>query len=98
MRNEIISHMEMCLREGRSLQRGMNYSVGGTHSVLLMSVRPGSPYDDALLDGGSTLIYEGHDMAKSQRFSQPKMLDQPEYPPSGKLTENGKFHKAAQEF
>jgi hypothetical protein len=98
MRNEIISYMEMCLREGQSLQRGMNYNVGGTHSVLLMSVRPGAPYDDVLLDGGSILIYEGHDVAKSLRFSQPKLLDQPEYLPSGKLSENGKFHKAAQEF
>jgi hypothetical protein len=31
-------------------------------------------------------------------FPQPKLLDQPEYLPSGKLSENGKFHKAAQEF
>ncbi|HKQ08198.1 MAG TPA: HNH endonuclease [Blastocatellia bacterium] len=98
MRNEIISYMEMCMREGQSLQRGMNYSVGGTHSVLLMSLRPGSPYDDALTDGGSTLLYEGHDVPRSLRFAQPKLLDQPEYLPSGKLSENGKFHKAAQEF
>jgi hypothetical protein len=98
MRNEIISYMEMCMREGQSLQRGMNYNVGGTHSVLLMSVRPGAPYDDQLVDNGSTLIYEGHDVAKSIQFPQPKLLDQPEYLPSGKLSENGKFHKAAQEF
>lgn len=98
MRNEIISYMEMCLRERQSLQRGMNYSVGGTHSVLLMSVRLGAPYDDVLLDGGSTLIYEGHDVARSSQFPQPKLLDQPEYLPSGKLSENGKFHKAAQGF
>jgi hypothetical protein len=63
-----------------------------------MSVRPGAPYDDVLLNGGSTLIYEGHDLARSLRFPQPKLLDQPEHLPSGKLSENGKFHKAAQDF
>ena len=86
------------MRERQSLQRGMNFGVGGTHSVLLMSVRPGAPYDDQLADGGFTLIYEGHDVAKSLQFPQPKLFDQPERLPSGKLTENGKFHKAAQEF
>jgi hypothetical protein len=38
MPNEIISYLEMCRREGSSLQRGMNFGLGGTHSVILMSV------------------------------------------------------------
>jgi hypothetical protein len=37
MANEIISYIEMCRREGASLQRGMNFGIGGTHSVILMS-------------------------------------------------------------
>jgi hypothetical protein len=98
MANEIISYFEMCQRERSSLQRGMSFNVGGTHSVILMSVRPNAPYDDLLLDGGSTLIYEGHDVPRSLACPNPKSLDQPEKSPAGTLTQNGKFRKAAQDF
>jgi len=98
MANEIIPYIEMCRREGASLQRGMNYELGGNHSVILMSVRPGAPYADRFEDDGSTLVYEGHDIPRSPEHADPKSFDQPEYSPSGNLTENGKFHRAAQEF
>ena len=39
MSDNVISYIEMCRREGLSLQAGMNFGVGGTHSVILMSVR-----------------------------------------------------------
>jgi hypothetical protein len=98
MANEIIPYIEMCQREGVSLQRGMNYELGGHHSVILMSVRPGAPYADRFEDDGSAIVYEGHDIPRSPQHANPKSLDQPEYSPSGSLTENGKFHRAAQEF
>ncbi|MBI4800811.1 MAG: HNH endonuclease [Desulfarculus sp.] len=98
MANEIITYLEMCQREGVSLQRGMNYKIGGDHSVILMSVRPGAPYADKIEDDGSTIIYEGHDIPKSIGMPNPKAIDQPELTPTGQLTENGKFHKAAQAF
>ena len=98
MANEIIPYLEMCSREGVSLQRGMNYQIGHNHSVILMSVRQGSPYEGRYEDDGTTIIYEGHDVPRSKDISDPKSLDQPEYTPSGNLTENGKFHKAAQEY
>lgn len=98
MANEIISYFEMCRREGSSLQRGMNFNVGGTHSVILMSLRPNAPYDDQILDGGSTLIYEGHDVPRGLTCPNPKLIDQPEKSPAGTLTQNGKFRKAAQDF
>jgi hypothetical protein len=98
MENEIIPYIEMCRREGVSLQRGMNYELGGNHSVILMSVRLGAPYADRFEDDGSTIVYEGHDIPRSHQHENPKSIDQPEYSPSGNLTENGKFHKAAQEF
>jgi len=98
MANEIIPYIEMCQREGVSLQRGMNYELGGNHSVILMSVRPGAPYADRFEDDGSTLVYEGHDVPRSSQHVAPKSFDQPEHSPSGTLTENGKFHRAAQEF
>jgi len=98
MANEIISYIEMCQREGVSLQRGMNFGLGGNHSVILMSVRPNAPYQDELKDGGSVLIYEGHDEPKSLSVPNPKRIDQPDRTSSGTLTQNGLFHKAAQEF
>jgi len=98
MANEIIPYIEMCRREGVSLQRGMNYELGGNHSVILMSVRPGAPYADRFEDDGSTLVYEGHDIPRSFQHADPKSFNQPEYSPSGNLTENGKFYRAAQEF
>ena len=97
MANEIIPYMEMCIREGTSLQRGMNFELRDNHSVILMSVRPGAPYEDQISDDGSTLIYEGHDVPRSPQCPQPKDHDQPRVSGNGRLTQNGMFHKAAQE-
>lgn len=97
MANEIISYLEMCQREGVSLQRGMNFGLGGNHSVILMSLRPNAPYDDELQDGGTVLIYEGHDEPRSQQAPDPKRRDQPERTPAGIPTQNGLFHLSAQE-
>jgi hypothetical protein len=93
--NEIISYMEMCVREGASLQRGMNFGLGTNHSVILMSVRANAPYEDRLEDNGETLIYEGHDEPKSSNNRNPKLVDQPMNTPGGKPTQNGKFYAAA---
>lgn len=98
MANEIISYFEMCNREGTSLQRGMNFHINHNHSVILMSVRPNAPYADRFEDDGSTLIYEGHNVPQSSQQANPKAIDQPYKTPSGRLTENGKFYKAAKEF
>jgi len=98
MANEIISYLEMCSREGVSLQRGMNFSLQGTHSVILMSVRPNAPYADRFEDDGSTIIYEGHDVPRSAKNPDPKQVNQPEFTPSGNLTQNGLFKRAATEF
>lgn len=96
MANEVISYLEMCGREGTSLQRGMNFGLSGDHSVVLMSVRPNAPYRDRLEDNGTTLIYEGHDEPKSAGVPQPKLVDQPYRTAHGTLTQNGRFHEAAQ--
>lgn len=86
----------MCQREGSSLQKGMNFRLGGDHSVILMSLRPNAPYQDRIEENGEILIYEGHDAPKTQGVTEPKHLDQPERTARGGLTENGKFHQAAQ--
>lgn len=85
----------MCRREGASLQRGMNFGLGGDYSVILMSLRRGAPYQDRIEDGGTTLIYEGHDQPKGS-CANPKLADQVERTFSGRPTENGRFHAAAQ--
>ena len=86
----------MCRRERTSLEQGMNFGLGGNHSVILMSVRANAPYRDRLEDSGTTLVYEGHDIPKSASSPNPKVVDQPLAYPSGRPTQNGKFHAAAQ--
>ena len=98
MPNEIIPYIEMCRREGVSLQRGMNYGLRDNHSVILMSLHPGAPYADRLENDGATLIYEGHDVPRSQESPDPKIIDQSERSDNGNLTENGKFRRAAKAY
>jgi len=98
MRGAIISYFDMCQKERASLQRGMNFRLHGRHSVLLMSVRRGAPYRDRVEDNGLTLIYEGHDVPKTPENPEPKRVDQPKHGPTGRLTENGKFHRAARDY
>src|ERR1700692_3925309 len=59
MANEVISYIEMCRREGTSLQQGMNFGIGGNHSVILTSVRGNAPYRDRREDGGTTACLPG---------------------------------------
>ncbi len=98
MDNEIISYIEMCQREASSLQRGMNFDLAEGYSVVLMSVHPNAPYRDRFEEDGTTLVYEGHDAPRSRELPNPKVVDQPEFTPSGTLTENGKFYRSALQF
>ena len=70
----------MCSEEKVNLQKGMNYSLGGNYSVILMSLRQNAPYADRIEEGGKVLIYEGHDWPhykhKGPTFD-PKSVDQP---------------------
>ena len=40
---DIISYLQMCSVEGASLQRGMNFHLAGSVSVIPMSTRDGAP-------------------------------------------------------
>jgi hypothetical protein len=88
----------MCAREGLSLQRGMNFRASPTHSVVLMSVRPGAPYHDEVRDEGRTLIYEGHDAPRTREVPDPKAVDQPLLTDNDTLTQNGRFYMAAEAY
>lgn len=95
---DIISYAEMCFVEnGSSLQRGMNFRVSGNASIILMSLRKGAPYADAVEENGRVLIYEGHDVPRNVHQS-PKTVDQQFQSIKGTITENGKFFRAAEEF
>jgi hypothetical protein len=95
---DVISYMEMCSAIGVNLQRGMNFRLRDTESIILMSLRPGAPYADRLEDEGRILIYEGHDVARSAKVPDPKRVDQPERNPGGSLTQNGLFAEAARKY
>jgi hypothetical protein len=93
---DVISHTEMCAREGKNLQAGMHYRIAPTHSVVLMSTRKGAPYEDEVQEEGRVLIYEGHDLPRSAEVPDPKTVDQPITTRSGTLTQNGRFYMAAE--
>jgi hypothetical protein len=95
---DVISYIDMCREEGASLQRGMNFRLGGRHTVILMSRRRGAPYEDRLEEDGRVLVYEGHDAPRSDAVPDPKKIDQPYAGPSGNLTQNGLFFEAAMRF
>jgi hypothetical protein len=69
--------------------------MGKGYSVFLMAVRKGAPYADAIDEKTGTLIYEGHDVPRTQGGPDPKSVDQPMTTPGGLWTENGKFFRAA---
>ena len=95
---DVLSYIEMCHDLGVNLQRGMNFRLLGDTSLILMSLRHGAPYADRVEDGGSVLIYEGHDVARTQGGPDPKRVDQPEFYPSGRPTQNGLFLAAVREY
>lgn len=95
IRDNIISYREMCdIENVQTLQRGMNYRLNPSYSVILMSQRSNAPYADRIHDDGVTVEYEGHDVSKKSYNHNPKAENQVDIMPSGKLTQNGYFIKA----
>ncbi len=99
IQDDILSYREMCDIEGvQTLQRGMNHRLNPSYSVILMSQRSNAPYQDRIYDDGVTIEYEGHDVSKQGYQHNPKDENQPAKLPSGKLTQNGLFIKAIEEY
>lgn len=95
---DILTYNEVVNIEGFNVQRGMNYRPQNRrYSILLMSVRENSPYNDGFDSNGEKLIYEGEDVSRREN-KNPKDLDQPLFTKNGKLTNNGAFFKAAEDF
>jgi hypothetical protein len=92
MLDQIFSYREMCDAENiQTLQRGMNYRLNPSYSVVLMSRRSNAPYKDRILSDGITIEYEGHDASRISQKIDPKSVDQPKLTKSGNLTQNGHF-------
>lgn len=82
----------MCDAENvQTLQRGMNFHLNHSYSVILMSQRSNAPYKDKIHEDGITIEYEGHNVSRKSYTHNPKLEDQPDKLPSGKLTQNGLF-------
>lgn len=94
---EVISYNQLVMREGgQHIQKGMNFRVQDNYSIVLMSTRKNAPYADVIFDNG-VIKYEGHDVPSTSDLDK-KTLDQELRTGTGKLTENGKFYSAAQEY
>ncbi len=99
IQDDILSYREMCDAEKvQTLQRGMNFRMNSAYSVILMSQRSNAPYQDRVHEDGIIIEYEGHDVSRRAHDHNPKTEDQPDRLPSGRLTQNGYFIKAAKDF
>jgi len=99
IQDDILSYREMCDAEKiQTLQRGMNFQMRPSYSVILMSQRPNAPYHDRVYEDGITIEYEGHDVHKRSHDHNPKAEDQPDKLPNGKLTQNGLFLRAVEKY
>jgi hypothetical protein len=92
------SYREMCDAENvQTLQRGMNFRMKPSYSVILMSQRTNAPYRDRVCDDGVTIEYEGHDVPRRSYDHNPKSEDQADRSPNGRPTQNGLFIRAVDE-
>jgi len=95
---DIFSYNEIVTKEGFNIQRGMNYRPQSKrYSIFLMSVRENAPYNDGFNKEGDQLIYEGEDINRREN-KHPKEVNQSLFTKTGKLTNNGLFFKAAEDF
>lgn len=99
IKDDILSYREMCDTENvQTLQRGMNFRLNPSYSVILMSQRSNAPYKDKVYPDGVSIEYEGHDVPKTSYDFKPKNENQPEKLSSGKLTQNGLFIEAIKKY
>ena len=94
---KVVSYTQLVIKEnGKQIQKGMNFAIQKTYSVVLMSTQKNAPYNDHILDDG-IIEYEGHDVPINLN-PEKKLVDQSLLTPSGIPTENGKFFQAALDY
>ncbi len=93
----ILSANELMEREGIMLQKSMNFRDAGEQlSVFLVLPKEGGEFKDAWDAEKQIYSFEGHDSTTKETGG--KSLDQLLMYAGDKLTENGRFFKAAHEF
>jgi hypothetical protein len=93
----ILSMSELVEREGLMLQKSMNFRDGGELlSVFLVLQKDDGEFKDAWDAKKQTYTFEGHDSTTKETGG--KSLDQLLMYGGDKLTENGRFYKAANAF
>jgi hypothetical protein len=90
----IISANELMAREGVDLRKGMNYRKEPQLSVFLVLPSHGGEYRDEWHADKQLYIYEGHEST----IEGGKAKDQLMMYESGRLSDNGKFYKAAKAY
>ena len=94
---KVISYTQLVIKEnGKQIQKGMNFGIQKTYSVVLMSTQKNAPYNDHILEEG-VIEYEDHDVPSNLNPDK-KLVDQSLLTPSGTPTENGKFFQAALDY
>lgn len=94
-RTSIISSNELIAREGVELHKGMNFRDGAEGISVFLVLQHEDGYKDAWDEKTQTFIFEGHD---STTVEEGKSQDQLLMYSSGRVTDNGKFYKAAHAY
>jgi hypothetical protein len=99
MKDSIISYRELCNKINvNTIQKWMNFRIKNWLTIVLMSVREWSPYNDEIDNINNLLIYEWHDLPKTIDVYDSKIIDQPLITKKWTLTENWKFVKSIEDF
>lgn len=89
----ILSGSELAVREGLSLQKGMTYRIDAPSVFLVLP--HGGAYADEWHAPEGVYVFRGHDSVLAKTG---KSADQVSIYESGRLSENGKFLKAARSY
>lgn len=96
--DDVMWYMEMCNKENvQTLQRGMNFRINPSYSLILMSRKNNSIYTDKILEDWITIEYEWHDIPKKWDIN-PKIYNQEEVTEKWTLTQNWKFINSIKKF
>ena len=97
----ILSAAEVIAREGVNLQKGMNYRDSGGLLSVFMVLEHEEVFHDEWDSDTETYTYQGHDSTLRHaqgELPQGKQKDQLVMYQDGRVTDNGKFLKAASNF
>lgn len=93
-RSAIVSAAELIAREGVNIQKGMNFRDKGPLLSVLLVLARSEGFRDQWHPDTDTYEYHGHDSTTQEG----EHLDQVLMYEGGRLSDNGKFYKAAHDF